>query len=101
MRKSLIAKINIAKKELGLDDDVYRDLLYRLVKKNSTKDCNPGQLMNILDELKKLGWKNKPKKEFCFHRASAKLHKHDALSDSENNKEQNKADMDRVLKNLI
>lgn len=52
-----LAKIHIAKKELGLDDDAYRDVLERITGKRSSKGMNAKQHKAVLDEFKRLGWK--------------------------------------------
>ena len=63
--RPLLAKIHIAKKDLGLSDDEYRDILYRVTKKRSSSKMTFGQLESVIRELKTLGWKNAaPKKEF-------------------------------------
>ncbi len=57
MRNALIAKIHIAKKSLGLDDDTYRLVLEQTVKKKSTKQCSELQLIKVLNVLKEKGFK--------------------------------------------
>ena len=52
MRNALIAKIHIAKKTLGLDDETYRLVLEQAVKKKSTKQCSELQLIKVLNVLK-------------------------------------------------
>ncbi len=56
-----LAKIHIAKKELGLSDDVYRDILRsRFGKtKDSAAKLTPGQAFSLLAHFRKLGWKPK------------------------------------------
>lgn len=51
------AKIHIAKKELGLDDDAYRDVLERITGKRSSKGMSANQHKAVLDEFRRLGWK--------------------------------------------
>lgn len=53
------AKINIAKKDLGLDDDTYRDLLYLHFKVRSAKELKPRQVTVLLNHLKAQGWQPK------------------------------------------
>ncbi len=55
-RSSAIAKVKIAAKDLGLDDDTYRDLLERVTGQRSAASCSDGQLGLVLDEFKRLGW---------------------------------------------
>ena len=54
-----LAKIHIAKKELGLDDDSYRDVLERMTGQTTAKGLNDKQAGALLDEFKRLGWKPK------------------------------------------
>lgn len=63
MKHALLAKIHIAKKELGLDDVAYRALLKRVTGKDSAGKCNDFQLGKVLDELKARGWKPKTKRK--------------------------------------
>lgn len=50
-----LARIHLAKKELGLEDDTYRELLTNLTGKNSAKDLDARQRWKVLLELGKLG----------------------------------------------
>ena len=56
-RKRRLAAIHAAKKKLGLDDDVYRDLVERIAGAGirSAADCNPRQLDAVANELRRLG----------------------------------------------
>ena len=56
-RKSLMAKLHIAKKDLGLDDDTYRAMLQNLIGKSSAADCSDHQLVAVIAALRKRGWK--------------------------------------------
>lgn len=53
---NLIKLIHVAKTKLGLDDDVYRDILSSTTGKTSSKDLNLAQLEAVLDRLKQLGF---------------------------------------------
>lgn len=57
--RAVLAKIHIAKKELGLDDEAYRDVLKRVTGKRSSRDLNDYQLDQLFREFKRLGWKPK------------------------------------------
>lgn len=58
MRKNTLAKIHIAKKQLGLDDETYRSLIAVATDgKTSCKDCNMGELNSVLVTLAKKGFK--------------------------------------------
>jgi phage gp16-like protein len=52
-----LAKLHIAKKQLGLDDDTWRDLLERETGKRSSKDMSDGERGRVLDVLKNHGFK--------------------------------------------
>ena len=54
-----LAKIHIAKTQLGLDDDTYRALLARVAGVHSAKDLSPRQVGRVLAEFERLGWKPK------------------------------------------
>jgi phage gp16-like protein len=52
-----LAKLAIARKELGIEECDYRDILERLTGHRSARDCSDGQIGAVLDELKAKGWK--------------------------------------------
>lgn len=56
-RNPRLAKIHIARKELRLDDGIYRAILLRLTGQTSSADCSDAQLDAVLDEFKAKGWK--------------------------------------------
>lgn len=62
-KSPLLAKIHIAKKDLGLDDDQYRDILRRITGKDSASKCSYTQMANVIEEFKSLGWKTVKKKK--------------------------------------
>ena len=55
-KQTLIAKIHIAKKELALDDETYRDVLERVTGKTSCKGMNLNELKAVVMDLKRLGF---------------------------------------------
>jgi phage gp16-like protein len=57
-----LAKLAIARKELGLDEQTYRAILERLTGHRSATLCSDGQLGLVLDELKAKGWKPQARK---------------------------------------
>ncbi len=64
INKTYLAKIHIAKKELGLGDDSYRDIMARVCNaKTSAKELNTNEADLLLTEFKRLGWKPKTKKQ--------------------------------------
>ncbi len=54
--KNQIQLIHIAKNELGLDDDLYRDMLFNLFGKRSSKDLTYGQGVELIDHFKASGF---------------------------------------------
>jgi phage gp16-like protein len=57
MGKSLLAKIHIAKKDLGLDDDTYRDVLEAATGKRSAAGLTGGELVAVVKHFEARGWK--------------------------------------------
>lgn len=61
-RTTLIAKIHIGKKQLGLDEATYRDVLARITSKDSLKAMDLKDLKKVIMELKRLGFTPTPPK---------------------------------------
>ncbi|MFC5920875.1 gp16 family protein [Neisseria weixii] len=59
MRRSLIAKIKIAQKELGLDDPTYRAVLVRVTGKTSCTECSIPELERVAEDMRRHGFKPK------------------------------------------
>lgn len=55
-----LKKIHIARRDLGLDDDVYRSILARVAGVQSSKELTPRQIGRVLAEFERLGWQPKP-----------------------------------------
>lgn len=55
-------KIQIARRQLGLDDDTYREILKRTVGAESSKGLTPRQIGRVLAELERLGFQPTPAK---------------------------------------
>jgi len=62
-RKSLLAKIHIAKKQLGLSDDIYRGILAVRYGVESAKDLKISELIDLCRHFEKLGFKPRPPKK--------------------------------------
>jgi phage gp16-like protein len=62
--QKLLAKIHIAKKELGIEDSIYRDILCRKFRVASSKSLSNSQALVLIRHFMSLGWqpKSKPKK---------------------------------------
>jgi len=54
-----LAKIHIARKQLGLSDDEYHDILQLRFKKGSAKDLTGVEAAQLLDRFKLAGWQPK------------------------------------------
>lgn len=61
-RRAMIAKIHLAKKQLALTEDSYRDILRRVTGLDSAGAMRADQLDAVLREFGRLGWKPKPAK---------------------------------------
>lgn len=55
-RTRLIAQIHVAKKQLGLGEAEYRDLLAAATGKSSAAAMDAGELARVLDAMKKAGF---------------------------------------------
>jgi len=60
--KRLKRLIQVAKKQLDMDDDSYREMLKSVTKKSSTRDMLAWELENVVSRMVKLGFRvrNKP-----------------------------------------
>ena len=58
-RQRLLAKIHIGKKELGMDDDMYRDALWTVTRVRSAKQLDTFGLQKMLNYMKGCGFKVK------------------------------------------
>lgn len=66
-RRSMIAKINIARQQLGMVEDDYRQGLFEATGKMSLTECSDGQLERVLGWLKSKGFRPIPKKGAAQH----------------------------------
>ena len=60
-RRVRLAKVHIAKKQLRLDDDDYRQILFDETGQTSAGDCTAAQLDTLLQRFEALGFKPVPK----------------------------------------
>jgi phage gp16-like protein len=58
-RKAELAKIHIAKSQLGMDDDTYRQMLWTVARVNSSKDLDEGGRRRVLEHMRAIGFKGK------------------------------------------
>jgi len=66
-RRSMIAKINVARSQLGMVEDDYRQGLFDTTGKLSLKDCSDAQLERMLGWLKSKGFRPQPRKGAAQH----------------------------------
>lgn len=59
LRNGLLAKIHIAKKQLGLDDDFYKEILTQITGKDSCKDMDGAELNRVLNYFRSKGFKER------------------------------------------
>lgn len=55
--RGLIAKVHIARKDLALDEDTYRGVLFEVTGHMSAKDCNESELERLVDHFKTRGFR--------------------------------------------
>lgn len=70
-RRAMLAKVHLAAKELGLDEDSRRDVLERVTGRRSSADCTDVQLDLVVAEFKRLGWTAKPARSAAPRPAAA------------------------------
>lgn len=66
-RRSMIAKINIARQQLDMNEDDYRQGLFDTTGHLSLRDCSDAQLERMLGWLKAKGFKPLPGKKAASH----------------------------------
>lgn len=62
MRNRELAAIHAAKRDLRLDDEAYRAMLWSVARVRSAADLDAGGRRRVLDHLKAVGWKSKPRR---------------------------------------
>jgi len=60
-RNAMIGKVHVAKKDLALNEDDYRNILMQETGHDSAKHCTEQQLERVLGRFEALGWKPLPK----------------------------------------
>lgn len=56
-RRGLLAQVHIARKALAMQDDDYRALLERVTDHRSAKDCDDGQLREVVAKFQGMGFR--------------------------------------------
>jgi phage gp16-like protein len=60
-RNAMLGKVHVARKDLQLDEDDYRQILMQETGHASAKDCTERDLEKVLGRFEALGWKPLPK----------------------------------------
>ncbi|KZX94645.1 hypothetical protein A3718_00910 [Erythrobacter sp. HI0019] len=60
-RRSMLAKIHVAKKQLAMDEDDYRQLLFEQTGHGSAGDCTDAQLARVIERMKAIGFRPLPR----------------------------------------
>ncbi|HAF44699.1 MAG TPA: regulatory protein GemA [Gallionellaceae bacterium] len=60
-QKREIQLIKIAQKQLGMDDDAYRDILFTLTRKRSSTELDFAERKKVLEHFEACGFKRTPK----------------------------------------
>lgn len=55
-RLAMLAKVHVARKQMGLDEPAYRGVLTRVTGHDSAGACDAGALARLLAEFERLGW---------------------------------------------
>lgn len=67
-RKNVTAQIHIARTQLGLDEDTYRQMIASVTNgKTSCADCTVAELYQVLQHMKDRGFKARPRKRVAQH----------------------------------
>ncbi|WP_328184660.1 gp16 family protein [Marinobacter sp. OP 3.4] len=67
-RKKVTAQVHIARKQLGLDEETYRDAIALATGgKRSCADCTVAELYQVLQHMKERGFKARPRKRVAQH----------------------------------
>ena len=62
LRNAELAQIHIARSQLGLDEDTYRDVLWTVARVRSSKDLDWTGRKKLLEHFQAKGWKPAPPK---------------------------------------
>ena len=71
-KKARYALINIARGQLGLDEETYRALLYSVTGKSSLRTMSLRELDSVIDRMKADGFQHKPKSKTPPRRAGTR-----------------------------
>lgn len=66
-RRSMIAKIQIARKQIGMIEDDYRQAMFELTRHRSLTQCSDAQLARMLEFMKSKGFSSSPSGKAASH----------------------------------
>ncbi len=56
-KRGQLARIHIAKRELGLDEATYRQVLRERYRHDSSVDLSEGEALDLIEHFRRLGWR--------------------------------------------
>lgn len=62
-KKKMMQLVHIGKNKLGLDDATYRDMLWQVTGKRSSKDCTAANLKKMIERMEQHGFTITPAKK--------------------------------------
>jgi len=71
IRNNELAQIHIARQQLGMDDDTYRNVLWTVARVRSSRDLDWSGRKRVLDHMKACGFKVRPKRLPTAHKPLA------------------------------
>ena len=72
-RRGMLAKVHLARKELALGDDAYRDVVRRITGTDSSAKASDAALHRLLGEFQRLGWRPSSRQHGKRRAAQAQL----------------------------
>ena len=70
-KKKMMQLVHIGKNKLKLDDGTYREMLYQVTGKTSSKDCTVAALRKVVDRMETLGFTVTPAKKHMTKKPDA------------------------------
>ena len=61
VRRAMLGKVHVAKRQLALDEDDYRQILFEETGQSSSGSCSHQQLEQVLNRFRALGWQDLPR----------------------------------------
>ena len=71
IRNNELAQIHLARQQLGMDDDTYRNVLWTVARVRSSRDLDWSGRKRVLDHMKACGFKVRPKRLPTAHKPLA------------------------------